>query len=94
MAYTPVGIQLGWTWTPSEKKGTNKVEIESYNYWRKVMHDFLPITLNSLLADTIIGCDVYLLVNDNGRNKYILYCKSDAAFENEKKEMLVRKKYK
>lgn len=55
------------------------------------MHDFLPITLNSLKADTRIGCDIYLHVHNNGTSRYILYCKSDAAFENEQKEMLVRK---
>jgi len=55
------------------------------------MYEFFPITLNSLKVDTEIGCDIYLLVHDNGRSRYILYCKSDAAFENEQKEMLVRK---
>lgn len=58
---------------------------------QKEMYDFLPITLNSLKADTKIGCDIYLRVHDNGTGRYILYCKSDAAFENEHKEMLVRK---
>ena len=55
------------------------------------MNDFLPITLNSLKTDTRIGCDIYLLVRNNGSSKYILYCKSDAAFDGEQKEMLVRK---
>ncbi|MCR4289904.1 MAG: HD domain-containing protein [Candidatus Scalindua sp.] len=55
------------------------------------MHDFLPITLNSLKADTRIGCDIYLLIRNNGTSRYILYCKNDAAFDNEQKEMLVRK---
>jgi putative nucleotidyltransferase with HDIG domain len=55
------------------------------------MHGFLPITLNSLKADARIGCDIYLHVQNNGTSKYILYCKSDAAFEDEQKELLVRK---
>jgi len=55
------------------------------------MHAFFPVTLSSLKADTIIGCDIYLLVSDNGRSNYVLYCKGDAAFENEKKELLVKK---
>ncbi len=55
------------------------------------MDDFLPITLNSLKTDTRIGCDIYLLVRNNGSSRYILYCKSDAAFDGEQKEMLVRK---
>jgi putative nucleotidyltransferase with HDIG domain len=55
------------------------------------MHAFFPVTLSSLKTDTIIGCDIYLLVADNGRSKYVLYCKGDAAFENEKKKLLVKK---
>jgi|GEM_PF-5702287 len=55
------------------------------------MHDFLPITLNSLKDDARIGCDIYLHINNNGSSRYILYCKSDAAFDDEQKEMLVRK---
>ncbi len=55
------------------------------------MHDFFPVTLSSLKTDTVIGCDIYLLVSDNGRSNYVLYCKGDTAFENEKRELLVRK---
>ncbi len=55
------------------------------------MHAFFPVTLSSLKTDTIIGCDIYLLVSDNGRRNYVLYCKGDTAFENEKKELLVKK---
>jgi putative nucleotidyltransferase with HDIG domain len=55
------------------------------------MHAFFPVTVSSLKTDTIIGCDIYLLVSDNGRSNYVLYCKGDAAFENEKRELLVRK---
>ncbi len=55
------------------------------------MHAFFPVTLDSLKTDTVIGCDIYLLVSDNGRSNYVLYCKGDAAFENEKRELLVRR---
>ncbi len=55
------------------------------------MHEYLPITLNSLRPDTIINCDVYLLVNINGDSRYILYCKGNSVFENKKVELLVRK---
>ena len=55
------------------------------------MTDYLPITLSSLRSDTIINCDVYLLVNMNSASRYILYCKGDTVFENGKKELLVRK---
>jgi HD-GYP domain-containing protein (c-di-GMP phosphodiesterase class II) len=55
------------------------------------MLDYLPITLSSLRSDTIINCNVYLLASVNGASRYILYCKGDTAFENEKRELLVRK---
>ena len=55
------------------------------------MHAYFPVTLSSLKTDTIIGCDIYLLVSDNGRSNYVLYCKGDTAFENDKRELLVRK---
>lgn len=55
------------------------------------MHAYFPVTLSSLKTDTIIGCDIYLLVSNNGRSNYVLYCKGDSAFENDKKELLVRK---
>ena len=55
------------------------------------MTDYLPITLSSLRSDTIINCDVYLLVNMNSASRYILYCKGNTVFENGKKELLVRK---
>ena len=55
------------------------------------MQKYLPITLNSLRPDTIINCDVYLLVNVNGASRHILYCKGNSVFENNKIELLVRK---
>lgn len=55
------------------------------------MHAYFPVTVDSLKTDTVIGCDIYLLVSNNGRSNYVLYCKGDTAFENEKRELLVRK---
>jgi putative nucleotidyltransferase with HDIG domain len=55
------------------------------------MLEYLPITLNSLRSDTIINCNVYLLASVNGANRYILYCKGDTVFENQKRELLVKK---
>ncbi|MFQ5962975.1 MAG: HD-GYP domain-containing protein [Candidatus Scalinduaceae bacterium] len=55
------------------------------------MIDYLPIKLNSLRTDTIIGCDIYLLMNVNGASRYVLYCKGDTVFEDGKKELLVKK---
>ncbi len=55
------------------------------------MLSYLPITLNSLTSNTVINCNVYLLASVNGASRYILYCKGDAVFEDEKKELLVKK---
>ena len=55
------------------------------------MQDYFPVTLGSLKTDTVIGCDIYLLVSNNGTSNYVLYCKGDTAFENDKRELLVRK---
>ncbi len=55
------------------------------------MLNYLPITLNSLRSNTIINCNIYLLASVNGASRYILYCRGDVVFEDEKKELLVRK---
>jgi HD-GYP domain-containing protein (c-di-GMP phosphodiesterase class II) len=53
--------------------------------------DYLPINTSILRTDTIIGCDLYLFVKTTADSRYILYCKGDAVFENQKKEKLVEK---
>ncbi|MBC8550350.1 MAG: HD domain-containing protein [Candidatus Brocadiales bacterium] len=55
------------------------------------MSDYLPIDSSSLKADTKIGCALYLLVQSGANSRYILYCRGDAVFENNKREMLLEK---
>ena len=55
------------------------------------MSDYLPIDSSSLKADTKIGCDLYLLVKTDTNSRYILYCRGDTVFENNKREMLLEK---
>ncbi len=55
------------------------------------MSNYLPIDSSSLKADTRIGCDLYLLVKTGTDSRYILYCRADAVFENNKREMLLEK---
>ncbi len=55
------------------------------------MPDYLPINSSSLRTDTKIGCDLYLLVNTIADSQYVLYCRGDAVFENNKREMLLEK---
>ncbi len=51
--------------------------------------DYLPINSSSLRTDTKVGCDLYLLVETSGSRRYILYCRGDTIFENDKKEHLL-----
>ncbi len=55
------------------------------------MSNYIPIDSSSLKADTKIGCDLYLLVKSGTDSRYILYCRGDAVFESNKREMLVEK---
>ncbi len=55
------------------------------------MSDYLPINSNSLRADTKIGCDLHLLVKTSTGSRYVLYCGGDTIFEDDKREILVKK---
>ncbi|MFQ5962974.1 MAG: HD-GYP domain-containing protein [Candidatus Scalinduaceae bacterium] len=55
------------------------------------MINYFPISLNSLKTETIIGCDIYILMNVKGSTRYVLYCKGDAVFGGGKKEQLIKK---
>jgi hypothetical protein len=56
-----------------------------------MMSGYLPINSKSLRSDTIVGCDLYVLVKTSAYSRYILYCRGDAVFENNKREMLLKK---
>jgi len=56
---------------------------------KNISSDYLPIDSSSVRTDTKIGCDIYLLVKTGAGSCYILYCRGDAVFENNKREMLV-----
>ena len=55
------------------------------------MSDYLPVNSSSLRTDTKIGCDLYLLVETGAGSRYILYCREDAVFDNNKREKLLEK---
>jgi putative nucleotidyltransferase with HDIG domain len=56
-----------------------------------ISSDYLPIDSSSLRTDTKIGCDLYLLVESSGDRRFILYCRGDVVFENDKKDQLLEK---
>ena len=68
------------------KKITDKVVNK-----KNIMPDFLPINSKSLRTDTMVGCDLYILVKTSADNRYILYYRGDALFENDKREMLLER---
>ncbi len=55
------------------------------------MSEYLPIDSSSLRTDTKIGCDLYFLVETSGDKRFILYCRGDVVFENDKKDQLLEK---
>ncbi|GAX62168.1 metal dependent phosphohydrolase [Candidatus Scalindua japonica] len=55
------------------------------------MADYLPVNSNSLRSDTTIGCDLYLRIKTKFENRYVLYCKDDIVFGDNKKGMLCEK---
>jgi len=55
------------------------------------MSDYLPVNSSSLRTNTKIGCDLYLLVETGAGSRYILYCKGDTVFDNNKREKLIEK---
>ena len=55
------------------------------------MYDYLPINLSSLSTDTTVGCDLYLLVETKSESRYVLYCRGEAVFDNNKSENLLEK---
>ncbi len=55
------------------------------------MSDYLPINSKSLRSDTIVGCDIYILIKTSADFRYVLYCRGDSIFESEKREMLLEK---
>ncbi len=56
-----------------------------------ILPEYLPVDSNSLRTNTKIGCDLYLLINTDTDSRCVLYCRSDAVFDNDKREMLLEK---
>src|SRR3989337_3731504 len=62
--------------------------------------EYIPITLNAIRADTIVGCDLYLQNSINNGIRYVLYCsgrsivksdKIDELLEHQIKKLFIRK---
>jgi HD-GYP domain-containing protein (c-di-GMP phosphodiesterase class II) len=56
--------------------------------------DYLPIAPSSLRTNTTVGCDIFLLAKSTAELRFVLYCRGDAVFDDDKKDMLVAQKIK
>ena len=52
------------------------------------MSGFLPVDSNSLINDTKMGFDLYLIMNTNTDTRYVLYCRGGTVFDKSKRKML------
>ncbi len=65
------------------------------DHFTSTYHDknntYLPVTLRSIKTGAFAGCDLYLQTVVNDENKYLLYCKGNKLFADERKESFVKK---
>ena len=54
----------------------------------------MPISPSSLRTNTTVGCDIYMLTKTTAEVRFVLYCKSDAVFDEAKKSMLLAQRIK
>jgi len=50
--------------------------------------EYIPVTLNAIRADTIVGCDLYLQNSINNGIRYVLYCNGTSIVKSDKIEEL------
>ncbi|HHT9111912.1 MAG: HD domain-containing protein [Planctomycetes bacterium] len=52
--------------------------------------EYIPVTLNAIRVDTIVGCDLYLQNHINNEVSYVLYCSGTNVVKSDKIEDLQR----
>jgi len=55
----------------------------------EISPDYMPISPRALRTDTTVGCDIYMLAKTTIEVRFVLYCKSDAVFDEGKKLTLL-----
>lgn len=71
-------------------KNPNKLDHYTSTYYDK-NNKYLPVTLRSIKTGAFAGCDLYLQTVVNEEAKYLLYCKGNQLFDDERKESFVKK---
>src|SRR3972149_2636046 len=85
-----VAIALRNTDLYERLKNPNKLDHYNSTYYDK-NNKYLPVTLRSIKTGAFAGCDLYLQTVVNDENKYLLYCKGNNLFDDERKELFVKK---
>lgn len=87
-AYTSIAIRNS---DLHEKlKNPNKLDQLTTAYYDE-SNKYLPVTLRSIKTGPYVGCDLYLQTIVNREIKYLLYCKGNKLFDDERKESFVKK---
>jgi len=55
------------------------------------MINYVAVTENSLIENTVIGCDLYIRLNVKGSPRHVLFCRGDEAFSNTRREELINR---
>lgn len=71
-------------------KNSNKVDILTTTYYDK-NSKYLPVTLKSIKTGAFMECDLYLQTVVNHEINYLLYCKGNKLFDDERKESFLKK---
>lgn len=71
-------------------KNPNKLDQITSKY-RDKNNKYLPVTLRSIKTGAFAECDLYLQTVVNREIKYLLYCKGNKLFDDERKESFVKK---
>ncbi len=87
-AYTSIAIKDSDFYTGFKK--SNKIDQLTTTYHDK-SNKYLPVSLRSIKAGAFSECDVYLKTAVNHEISYLLYCKGNKLFDDERKESFVKK---
>ena len=87
-AYTSIAIRDSDLYV--RLKNPNKLDRLTSTY-RDKNNKYLPVTLRSIKTGAFAECDLYLQTVVNHEIKYLLYCKGNNLFDDERKESFVKK---
>ncbi|TVM00016.1 MAG: hypothetical protein CV087_15965 [Candidatus Brocadia sp. WS118] len=86
--YTSIAIKDSYLYTGCKK--SNKIDKLTTTYHDK-NNKYLPVTLRSIKTGAFTECDIYLQTLVNQEFSYLLYCKGNNLFDDERKVSFVKK---